>query len=254
MSEYAVVKRYCRERCATTWATTDDMGAMKSLLGLSADRAHDELWIGLHYGGHKEWCWSQVDKDYYQEGGRKSELIVPQATSELRKSQRGTGDWVQVRGQDPSESWDWRLGPGQGAGPLRDLGLGPGQGAGPLRDLGLGPGQGTGPLRDLGLKTGSRSGPLRDLGLETGSRSGPSGAGTEDCVQVQGQTLRDLAWRRGPGQGQDPQRPGTEDWSRSGPSETWDWRLASVKQRLLRELLDQVEGHAGLLLELTQRH
>ena len=55
---------YCRER-GYDLATIDHMGAMKSLLGLSADKAHDELWIGLHYGGHKEWYWSLVDKDFY---------------------------------------------------------------------------------------------------------------------------------------------------------------------------------------------
>ena len=73
-------QRYCRER-GYDLATIDDMGAMKSLLGLSADRAHDELWIGLHYGGHKVWCWSQVDKDYYQEGGRKYRNFQGQRTT-----------------------------------------------------------------------------------------------------------------------------------------------------------------------------
>uniref|UniRef100_A0A8C4ZYC1 C-type lectin domain-containing protein n=1 Tax=Gadus morhua TaxID=8049 RepID=A0A8C4ZYC1_GADMO len=47
---------YCRER-GHDLATIDDMGAMKSLLALNADRA-DELWIGLHYGGPEEWHWS----------------------------------------------------------------------------------------------------------------------------------------------------------------------------------------------------
>ncbi|CAL8277520.1 unnamed protein product [Gadus morhua 'NCC'] len=86
--------------------------------------------------------------------------MVLQATSErngLKTGSRsggripqrpGTEDWVQVRGHDPSETWDWRLGPGQGPGPLRDL----------------------------GLKTGSRS----------GSRT-PQRPGTEDWVQVRGQ-------------------------------------------------------------------
>ncbi|CAL8407116.1 unnamed protein product [Arctogadus glacialis] len=61
----------------------------------------------------------------------------------------------EVRGQDPSESWDWRLGPGQD--PLESW------------DWRLGPGQGAGPLRDLGLKTGSRSGvrtPQRAAGTQ----------------------------------------------------------------------------------------
>ncbi|CAL8283777.1 unnamed protein product [Gadus morhua 'NCC'] len=39
---------YCRER-GHDLATIDDMGAIKSMLALNADRAHDELWIGLHY-------------------------------------------------------------------------------------------------------------------------------------------------------------------------------------------------------------
>ena len=60
---------YCRER-GHDLATIDDMGAMKSLLALNADKAHDELWIGLHYGGPEEWHWSLADKDFYQEGER----------------------------------------------------------------------------------------------------------------------------------------------------------------------------------------
>ena len=60
---------YCRER-GHDLATIDDMGAMKSLLALNADRAHDELWIGLHYGGPERWHWSLADKDFYQEGER----------------------------------------------------------------------------------------------------------------------------------------------------------------------------------------
>ena len=60
---------YCRER-GHDLATIDDMGAIKSLLGLNADRAHDELWIGLHYGGPERWHWSLADKDFYQEGER----------------------------------------------------------------------------------------------------------------------------------------------------------------------------------------
>ncbi|CAL8389924.1 unnamed protein product [Boreogadus saida] len=60
---------YCRER-GYDLATIDDMGAMKSLLGLNADRAHDELWIGLHYGGPERWHWSLADKDFYREGER----------------------------------------------------------------------------------------------------------------------------------------------------------------------------------------
>ena len=46
------------------------MGAMKSLLALNADKAHDELWIGLRYGGPEDWHWSLADKDFYQEGER----------------------------------------------------------------------------------------------------------------------------------------------------------------------------------------
>jgi hypothetical protein len=46
------------------------MRAIKSLLALNADRAHDELWIGLHYGGPERWHWSLADKDFYQEGER----------------------------------------------------------------------------------------------------------------------------------------------------------------------------------------
>ena len=46
------------------------MGAMKSLLALNADKAHDELWIGLHYGGPEEWHWSLADEDFYKEGER----------------------------------------------------------------------------------------------------------------------------------------------------------------------------------------
>ncbi|CAL8406965.1 unnamed protein product [Arctogadus glacialis] len=60
---------YCRER-GPDLATIDDMGAMKSLLALNADRAHDELWIGLHYVGLERWHWSLADKDFYQEGER----------------------------------------------------------------------------------------------------------------------------------------------------------------------------------------
>ncbi|CAL8406963.1 unnamed protein product [Arctogadus glacialis] len=60
---------YCRER-GYDLATIDDMGAIKSLLALNADRAHDELWIGLHYGGPERWHWSLADKDFYQEGER----------------------------------------------------------------------------------------------------------------------------------------------------------------------------------------
>ncbi|CAL8406973.1 unnamed protein product [Arctogadus glacialis] len=44
---------YCRER-GYDLATIDDMGAIEPLLGLNADRAHDELWIGLHYGGNRQ--------------------------------------------------------------------------------------------------------------------------------------------------------------------------------------------------------
>ena len=64
-------------------ATIDDMGAMKSLLGLSADKAHDELWIGLHYGGHKEWFWSLVDKDFYQKGERKYRNFEGSSNTEM---------------------------------------------------------------------------------------------------------------------------------------------------------------------------
>ncbi|CAL8283731.1 unnamed protein product [Gadus morhua 'NCC'] len=46
------------------------MGAIKSLLALNADRAHDELWIGLRHGGAERWHWSLADKDFYQEGER----------------------------------------------------------------------------------------------------------------------------------------------------------------------------------------
>ncbi|CAL8389918.1 unnamed protein product [Boreogadus saida] len=60
---------YCRER-GHDLATVDDMGAMKSLLGLSADRADDELWIGLHHGGPEEWHWSLADEEFYREGER----------------------------------------------------------------------------------------------------------------------------------------------------------------------------------------
>jgi hypothetical protein len=73
---------YCRER-GYDLATIDDMGAMKSLLGLSADKAHDELWIGLHYGGHKEWRWSLADKDFYQEGGRKYRNFEGSSNAEM---------------------------------------------------------------------------------------------------------------------------------------------------------------------------
>ncbi|CAL8406962.1 unnamed protein product [Arctogadus glacialis] len=63
-------RSYCRER-GYDLATIDDMGAMKSLLALNADRAHDELWIGLHYGAPVwRWQWSLADKDSYQEGER----------------------------------------------------------------------------------------------------------------------------------------------------------------------------------------
>ncbi|CAL8406980.1 unnamed protein product [Arctogadus glacialis] len=60
---------YCRER-GYDLATIDDMGAIEPLLALNADRAHDELWIGLHYGGPERWQWSLADKDFYQEGER----------------------------------------------------------------------------------------------------------------------------------------------------------------------------------------
>uniref|UniRef100_A0A8C5A4U6 C-type lectin domain-containing protein n=1 Tax=Gadus morhua TaxID=8049 RepID=A0A8C5A4U6_GADMO len=50
---------YCRER-GHDLATIDDMGAMKSLLALNADRA-DELWIGLQHGGPERWHWSLRD-------------------------------------------------------------------------------------------------------------------------------------------------------------------------------------------------
>ena len=56
---------------------------MKSLLGLSADKAHDELWIGLHYGGHKEWFWSLVDKDFYQKGERKHRHFEGSSNTEM---------------------------------------------------------------------------------------------------------------------------------------------------------------------------
>ena len=46
------------------------MGAVKSLLALNADKAHEELWIGLRYGGPEDWHWSLADKDFYQEGER----------------------------------------------------------------------------------------------------------------------------------------------------------------------------------------
>ena len=46
------------------------MGAVKSLLALNADKAHDELWIGLHYGAPGEWHWSLQDEDFYQAGER----------------------------------------------------------------------------------------------------------------------------------------------------------------------------------------
>ena len=59
------------------------MGAMKSLLGLSADKAHDELWIGLHYGGHKEWFWSLADKDFYQKGERKYRNFEGSSNAEM---------------------------------------------------------------------------------------------------------------------------------------------------------------------------
>ncbi|CAL8406966.1 unnamed protein product [Arctogadus glacialis] len=63
-------RSYCRER-GYDLATIDDMGAIKSLLALNADRAHDELWIGLHYGAPVwRWQWSLADKDFYQEGER----------------------------------------------------------------------------------------------------------------------------------------------------------------------------------------
>ena len=60
---------YCRER-GYDLATIDDMGAVKSLLALNADKAHDELWIGLRYGGPEDWHWSLADKDFYKEGER----------------------------------------------------------------------------------------------------------------------------------------------------------------------------------------
>ena len=65
---------------------------MKSLLGLSADKAHDELWIGLHYGGHKEWFWSLVDKDFYQEGGRKYRNFEGSSETEMFVRQHN-GKW-----------------------------------------------------------------------------------------------------------------------------------------------------------------
>ncbi|CAL8239209.1 unnamed protein product [Gadus morhua 'NCC'] len=82
---------YCRER-GYDLATIDDMGAMKSLLGLSADKAHDELWIGLHYGGHKEWRWSLADKDFYQEGGRKYRNFEGSSETEMFVRQHN-GKW-----------------------------------------------------------------------------------------------------------------------------------------------------------------
>jgi hypothetical protein len=45
------------------------MGAMKSLLALNPERAHD-WWIGLHYGAPEEWHWSLADEEFYQKGER----------------------------------------------------------------------------------------------------------------------------------------------------------------------------------------
>ena len=45
------------------------MGAMKSLLALNPKRAHD-WWIGLYDEGPKEFHWSLVDEEFYQEGER----------------------------------------------------------------------------------------------------------------------------------------------------------------------------------------
>uniref|UniRef100_A0A8C5AZZ3 C-type lectin domain-containing protein n=1 Tax=Gadus morhua TaxID=8049 RepID=A0A8C5AZZ3_GADMO len=59
---------YCRER-GYDLATIDDMGAMKSLLALNPERAHD-WWIGLHYGAPEEWHWSLADEEFYQKGER----------------------------------------------------------------------------------------------------------------------------------------------------------------------------------------
>uniref|UniRef100_A0A8C5BHA3 C-type lectin domain-containing protein n=1 Tax=Gadus morhua TaxID=8049 RepID=A0A8C5BHA3_GADMO len=75
---------YCRER-GHDLATIDDMGAMKSLLALNADRA-DELWIGLHYGGPEEWHWSHWDQDSFVG-------LFPQSCAVM--TGKGPGRWSQ---------------------------------------------------------------------------------------------------------------------------------------------------------------
>uniref|UniRef100_A0A8C4ZW99 C-type lectin domain-containing protein n=1 Tax=Gadus morhua TaxID=8049 RepID=A0A8C4ZW99_GADMO len=101
---------YCRER-GHDLATIDDMGAMKSLLALNADRA-DELWIGLHYGGPEEWHWSLADEEFYQKGERDYHSFVglfPQSCAVM--TAKGPGRWstrrwvvkVKVRSEDIQE-------------------------------------------------------------------------------------------------------------------------------------------------------
>ena len=39
--------------------------------------------ICLHYGGHKEWFWSLVDKDFYQKGERKHRHFEGSSNTEM---------------------------------------------------------------------------------------------------------------------------------------------------------------------------
>ena len=43
----------------------DNFGAMKSLLALNPERAHD-WWMGLHDGAPEEWLWLLADEEFYQ--------------------------------------------------------------------------------------------------------------------------------------------------------------------------------------------
>ena len=107
---------YCRER-GHDLATIDDMGAMKSLLALNADRA-DELWIGLQHGGPERWHWSLADEDFYQEGERDYRNFVGMDnTGHFIKHE--SGKWYPVDninsyfmcydGKENIHSWVWTI-------------------------------------------------------------------------------------------------------------------------------------------------